>query len=91
MHCSNRRNNTDNRELQGELNMDEVLENIENLPSSAYYGGVAGSILLSLFLYFTGRKQAAIFVGLWAPTILNLGLYNKLLRPSQEPEIEDYE
>ena len=71
--------------------MDEVLESIENLPSSVYYGGVAGSIVLSLFLYATGRKQAAIFVGLWAPTILNLGLYNKLLRPSQEPDLEDYE
>ncbi len=71
--------------------MDEVLESIENLPSSAYYGSVAGSIVLSLFLYFTGRKQAAIFVGLWAPTILNLGLYNKMLRPSQEPDLADYE
>jgi hypothetical protein len=71
--------------------MDEVLETIENLPSSVYYGGVAGSILLSVLLYVTGRKEAGIFVGLWAPTILNLGLYNKLLRPSQEPELQDYE
>lgn len=71
--------------------MDEVLESIENLPSSVYYGGVFGSILLSMLLFVTGRKHAAIFVGLWAPTILNLGLYNKLLRPSQEPEMEDYE
>ncbi len=71
--------------------MDEILESIENLPSSVYYGGVAGSIVLSLCLYFTGRKEAGIFVGLWAPTILNLGLYNKLLRPSQEPDLEDYE
>jgi hypothetical protein len=71
--------------------MDEVLETIENLPSSVYYGGVAGSILLSVLLYVTGRKEAGIFVGLWAPTILNLGLYNKLLRPSNEPELQDYE
>lgn len=71
--------------------MDDVLESIENLPSSVYYGGVFGSIILSLGLYFSGRRQAAIFVGLWAPTILNLGLYNKLLRPSQEPEMKDFE
>ncbi len=69
--------------------MDEILESIENLPSSVYYGGVAGSILLSLGLYLSGKKSAAIFVGLWAPTILNLGLYNKLLRPSEEPEFQD--
>ena len=38
-----------------------------------YVGGTLLSILLSLALYMTGRREAAIFVGLWAPTILNLG------------------
>jgi hypothetical protein len=31
------------------------------------------SILISLALYFSGKRETAIFVGLWAPTILNLG------------------
>lgn len=69
--------------------MDDILETVENLPSSVYYGGVFGSIALSLVLFFSGKKHEAIFVGLWAPTILNLGLYNKLLRPSQEPGTPD--
>jgi hypothetical protein len=69
--------------------MDDILETVENLPSSVYYGGVFGSILLSLALFFSGKKHEAIFVGLWAPTILNLGLYNKLLRPSREPDMPD--
>jgi hypothetical protein len=38
-----------------------------------YVGGTLLSILLSLALYATGRRESAIFVGLWAPTILNLG------------------
>ena len=38
-----------------------------------YVGGTLLSILLSLALYFSGRRETAIFVGLWAPTILNLG------------------
>jgi hypothetical protein len=38
-----------------------------------YVGGTLLSILLSLSLYMSGRREAAIFVGLWAPTILNLG------------------
>ncbi len=38
-----------------------------------YVGGTLLSILLSLALYMTGRREAGIFVGLWAPTILNLG------------------
>ncbi len=69
--------------------MEEILETIENLPTSVYYGSVAGSIALSLALFFTGKRQEAIFVGLWAPTILNLGLYNKLLRPSKESSNTD--
>ena len=31
------------------------------------------SILISLFLYVSGRREAGIFVGLWAPTVLDLG------------------
>ncbi len=69
--------------------MDDILETVENLPTSVYYGGVFGSILLSLGLFFSGKKHEAIFVGLWAPTILNLGLYNKLLHPSQEASTPD--
>ena len=38
-----------------------------------YIGGTLVSILISLALYATGRRESAIFVGLWAPTILDLG------------------
>jgi hypothetical protein len=38
-----------------------------------YVGGTLLSILISLALYMSGRREAGIFVGLWAPTILNLG------------------
>ena len=38
-----------------------------------YVGGTLLSILLSLALYLTGGRETAIFVGLWAPAILNLG------------------
>ena len=69
--------------------MDDLMETVENLPSSVYYGGVFGSILLSLALFFSGKRLAGIFVGLWAPTILNLGLYNKLLNPSRELDHSD--
>lgn len=31
------------------------------------------SILISISFYRSGRKDLAIFVGLWAPTILELG------------------
>jgi hypothetical protein len=38
-----------------------------------YVGGTLISILLSLYLYVSGRRETGIFVGLWAPTVLNLG------------------
>ncbi len=40
---------------------------------SIYIGGTLLYILLSLALYASGRRETAIFVGLWAPTILDLG------------------
>jgi hypothetical protein len=44
-----------------------------NSGKGIYVGGILISILISLALYLTGRREPAIFVGLWAPTILNLG------------------
>ena len=40
---------------------------------SIYLGGTLVSILISLSLYLAGRRETGIFVGLWAPTVLNLG------------------
>ena len=39
-------------------------------------GAVAGSLVLKLM----GRDSTANFVGEWAPTILLLGIYNKLVK-----------
>lgn len=38
-----------------------------------YVAGAVLSILISFVLYATGRREAGIFVGLWAPTILLIG------------------
>ncbi len=38
-----------------------------------YLGGTLLSILLSLYLFASGKRETGIFVGLWAPTVLNLG------------------
>ncbi len=40
---------------------------------SIYLGGTLLSILISLSLFLAGRRETGIFVGLWAPTVLNLG------------------
>ena len=38
-----------------------------------YLAGTILSILLSLYLYLSGRRETGIFVGLWAPTVIQLG------------------
>lgn len=50
------------------------------VPSGVYLSLAAGSIGLSLTLRLMGQKHAANFVGHWVPTILILGLYNKLVK-----------
>ncbi len=47
-----------------------------------YLGGTLLSILISLYLYISGRRETGIFVGLWAPTVLNLG--QSLVEGSEE-------
>jgi hypothetical protein len=58
---------------------DQTMQLADDIPTEAYLAATGVSILLSLLLYLAGKKQAAQFVGLWAPTIINLGLFTKLM------------
>ena len=61
-----------------------VAKAIENqtakLPSDVFLWGAIGAIVGAAALQMMGRKQSSGFVGLWAPTILIFGLYNKLVK-----------
>jgi len=50
------------------------------LPSDTFLWAAVGSMGLSLVLQATGKKHAATFIGQWAPTLLILGLYNKMVK-----------
>jgi hypothetical protein len=50
------------------------------LPSDLFLWAAGASIVGSLFLQCTGRKEESQFIGQWAPTFLILGLYNKLVK-----------
>lgn len=50
------------------------------LPSDLLLWGAGASILTSLTLKITGHTHTALFVGQWAPTLLILGLYNKIVK-----------
>jgi len=50
------------------------------LPSDTFLWAAVGSMAVSLGLKLSGRDHAANFVGQWAPTLLILGTYNKLVK-----------
>lgn len=58
------------------------------VPSLAYMGLAVASMAASAALLLSGRKQLANFVGQWAPSILIMGLYNKIAKEVALPQRE---
>jgi hypothetical protein len=50
------------------------------LPSDIFLWAAGGAMCGSLALQAMGRQHDALFVGQWVPTLLILGLYNKLVK-----------
>ena len=57
-----------------------IEEQTSKIPSVAYLGLAVASMGVSLGLQLTDRKDWAHFVGMWAPTILIVGFYNKFVK-----------
>ncbi len=57
-----------------------IEEQTARLPSDTFLWAALGSMGLSLGLQLMGKQQMSNFVGNWAPTILIMGLYNKLVK-----------
>jgi hypothetical protein len=50
------------------------------IPSDTFLWAAGGSIASSLVLKFMHRDEDANFVGQWAPVLLILGMYNKMVK-----------
>ncbi|HZO87756.1 MAG TPA: hypothetical protein VFB38_05405 [Chthonomonadaceae bacterium] len=50
------------------------------LPSDTFLWAALGSIGVSLIFKMMDKDETANFIGQWAPTLLVLGLYNKLVK-----------
>ena len=59
------------------------------LPSDSFLWAAGASIATSLILKMLDRDHEALFVGQWAPTILILGLYNKLVKQHGSDRVHD--
>lgn len=57
-----------------------IEQHTAQLPSDTFLWAALGSIGLSMIFKLSGKDHAANFVGQWAPTILILGMYNKLVK-----------
>jgi hypothetical protein len=50
------------------------------LPSDTFLWAAVGCMATSATLQMVGNKHASLFIGQWAPTLLIMGLYNKLVK-----------
>lgn len=57
-----------------------IEEQTAKLPSDTFLWAAGASMMASAGLQLMGNRHASVFVGQWAPTLLILGLYNKLVK-----------
>jgi hypothetical protein len=57
-----------------------IEEFTSQIPSGGYLALAVGCMAASALLQMSGRKHASLFIGQWAPSILIMGLYNKLVK-----------
>ncbi len=57
-----------------------IEEQTAKLPSDTFLWAAGGAILGSLLLHLSGRRETALMMGQWVPTLLILGVYNKIVK-----------
>ena len=57
-----------------------IEQHTAKLPSDTFLWAAGGSIGLSIVMMLVGQEKKAQFIGQWAPTLLILGLYNKMVK-----------
>lgn len=66
---------------EGEGRVTKLIESqTARLPSGTYLSLGIGAMAISWLLMMAGKRHAANFVGQWVPTLLIIGLYNKLVK-----------
>ena len=50
------------------------------VPSDLFLAASFAAIGVSLYYHIIGKRERSNLVGLWAPTLLTMGVYNKLVK-----------
>lgn len=67
--------------VQGHEEMNRVAEKASSkTPTLLFTYAAIGSILVSAFMQFRGKKDLSLFIGQWVPSFLLFGLYNKIIK-----------
>jgi hypothetical protein len=76
----NTKNRTDGKQHSEGKATKAIEKTTAAVPSVTFLMLAGGSIVTSLVLKLLGRDSTANFVGQWAPTLLMLGIYNKIVK-----------
>lgn len=57
-----------------------IEEQTAKVPSDVFLWVAVGAMAVSLGLFLSKKSKASMFIGQWAPSILIMGLYNKLVK-----------
>jgi len=73
------------KEYPSEIPNEAVESQTKKIPNLAFLAFAGAAIGASAFLTWKSKKKTlGNFVGLWAPTIMILGLYNKIVKVEDE-------
>lgn len=61
-----------------------IEERTARVPSGAYLGLAIGSMIASAAFELMGKRDTANFIGQWVPSLLVIGMYNKLVKIEHE-------
>ena len=67
-----------------------IEEQTAKLPSGLFLWAAVGSMAVSLCCKIMGKNSTAMFVGQWAPSLLIMGLYNKLVKLEGHDGMDSY-
>lgn len=71
-------------EYRTEIPNEIIEEQTKKIPNLFFLVGALASIAGSAVLIGNNKKLLGNFVGLWVPTLLSLGIYNKLVKLEDE-------